>query len=93
MSDVLGRIYVEECQRDEAWQARQEEYAEQRKSAMTEAARPVDHDVTVDHQTYLLIYLAANNTNENEARAAAMQACLRISQQSRQTKFLLKAAP
>lgn len=32
----------------------------------------------IDHQTYSLISLAVNNSNENEARTAAMKACKRV---------------
>ncbi len=59
-------------------EARRESYERSKDMLNNPPPVPTNHKVDIDHTTYLLMHLATNNTNEAEAKSAAMQVCMRI---------------
>lgn len=72
MSEYIGRI-------NQVFDDAQDRAREQNEERMNNPPPlPTHHQMEVDHQTFLLMHLATNNPNQEEAKTAAMIACARI---------------
>lgn len=83
--DIFERI--SQAGKEEQNRARSQE--KERRAAIESEIRNEENHIIVDHQTYSLVWLATNNPNDNEARTAAVQACMRISKHLKPRIFLL----
>lgn len=81
MSEYIGQIH------GAFDDAREKARAEREEQMREPPPLPTQHQVTIDHQTFLLMHLATNNSNDDEARSAAIAACTRI---MRPTTIMLK---